>query len=54
VIHVHRDQHAHVQHRFKAVVEEFTAVANSNGQIVIARTYGPAGNPLASGIEVIQ
>ncbi len=39
---------------FKAVVKEFTAVANSSGQIVIAWTYGTAGNPLASGIEVIH
>jgi hypothetical protein len=39
---------------FKAVVKEFTAVANSSGQIVVAWTYGSAGNPLASGIEVLH
>ena len=38
---------------FKAVVQQFTVKANASGQIVIAYTPGVAGNPLASGIEVV-
>lgn len=39
---------------FKAVVEQFAATANSSGQIVIQYSYGSAGNPLASGVEVLS
>jgi beta-galactosidase len=35
-----------------AVVEHFTATANSNGQIVVAYTNGTANQPKSSGIEV--
>ena len=38
---------------YKAVIEEFTTIANASGQIVIAYTYGSIGNPLASGFEII-
>jgi hypothetical protein len=40
--------------QFKAVIEEFAATANANGQVVIAFTYGPKGNPLVSGVEVLH
>lgn len=40
--------------RLKAVVEPFATTANGAGQIVIQYTYGTAGNPLASGIEVLK
>jgi len=40
--------------QFKAVTEQFTATANASGQIVIAWTYGPKGNPLVSAIEVLH
>jgi len=36
----------------KALVEQFTATANSSGQIVIAYTNGTADQPKSSGIEV--
>jgi malectin (di-glucose binding ER protein)/chitobiase/beta-hexosaminidase-like protein len=36
-----------------AVVEQFTATANSNGQITIAYTQGTANFPKSSGIEII-
>jgi trimeric autotransporter adhesin len=36
----------------KALVEEFTATANSSGQIVIAYTNGSADQPKSSGIEI--
>jgi bifunctional ADP-heptose synthase (sugar kinase/adenylyltransferase) len=36
----------------KAVVEQFTATANSSGQIVIAYSNGTADQPKASGIEI--
>ncbi len=36
----------------KALVEQFTATANSSGQIVIAYTNGTADQPKASGIEI--
>ncbi len=39
---------------FTAVVEPFTAVANSSGQIVIAFTKGKANYPQINGIEIIQ
>jgi hypothetical protein len=35
-----------------ALVEQFTATANSSGQIVIAFTDGTANQPLVSGIEI--
>ena len=35
-----------------ALVESFTATANSSGQIVVAFTVGTANQPLASGIEI--
>ncbi|HLG75699.1 MAG TPA: malectin domain-containing carbohydrate-binding protein, partial [Ktedonobacteraceae bacterium] len=37
----------------KALVESFTATANSNGQIVIAFTQGSADNPEVNGVEVL-
>jgi hypothetical protein len=40
--------------QLKAVVEEFAATANANGQVVIAFTYGPKANPLVSGVEVLH
>jgi hypothetical protein len=36
----------------KALVEQFTAIANSSGQIVIAYTNGAADQPKSSGIEI--
>jgi hypothetical protein len=36
----------------KALVEQFTATANSSGQIVIAYTNGTADQPKSSGIEI--
>jgi len=36
----------------KALVEQFTATANSSGQIVIAYTAGSADQPKSSGIEI--
>jgi Malectin domain/Fibronectin type III domain len=36
----------------KALVEQFTATANSSGQIIIAYTNGTADQPKSSGIEV--
>jgi hypothetical protein len=38
---------------FKAVVEEFMATPDANNQIVIQYLAGPAGNALASGLEII-
>ena len=38
---------------FSAVVEQFMTTANSSGNVVIAYTYGAAGDPLASGLEII-
>ncbi len=35
-----------------ALVETFTAPANSSGQIVIAFTVGTANQPVVSGIEI--
>jgi hypothetical protein len=35
-----------------ALVEQFTTVANSSGDIVIAFTTGPADQPVVSGIEI--
>jgi len=36
----------------KALVEQFTATANSSGQIIIAYTNGTADQPKSSGIEI--
>jgi malectin (di-glucose binding ER protein) len=38
---------------FKAIVKQFTAMPDTGGNIILAFTYGPAGNPLLSGLEVI-
>ena len=38
--------------QYKAIVEQFTATANQNGDIVIALTDGTADHPKISGIEV--
>jgi hypothetical protein len=38
----------------KALVREFTTVANSNGQIVIQYLPGSAGNPQSNGIEILK
>lgn len=38
--------------QYKAIVEQFTATANQNGDIVIAFTDGSADHPKISGIEV--
>jgi len=40
--------------RDKAVVEQFTAVANTAGQIVISFTQAGADNPAISGIEILH
>jgi glucan endo-1,3-alpha-glucosidase len=40
--------------RNKAVVEQFTAVANTAGQIVIAFTQAGADNPEVNGIEILH
>ena len=37
----------------KAVVQSFTATANSSGQIVIALTNGSANNALINGVEIL-
>jgi len=39
--------------QFKAVVQQFMTAANSTGSVVVAYTYGTAGDPLASGLEII-
>jgi malectin (di-glucose binding ER protein) len=39
--------------RFKAVVEEFQAVPDANGQISIQYVAGGAGNALANGLEIV-
>jgi len=38
----------------RALTEEFTAVANSSGDIVISFTQGTADNPEVNGIEIVQ
>jgi hypothetical protein len=38
---------------FRAVIKEFEVAADSKGKIIIVYSYGSAGNPLSSGIEVI-
>jgi Malectin domain len=40
--------------RNKVVVEQFTAVANTAGQVVIAFTQAGAGNPEVNGIEILH
>ena len=40
--------------RNKAVVEQFTAVANTAGQVVIAFTQAGPDNPEVNGIEILQ
>jgi hypothetical protein len=40
--------------RNKAVVEQFTAVANTAGQVVIAFTQAGADNPEVNGIEILH
>jgi hypothetical protein len=40
--------------RNKAVVEQFTAVANTAGQIAIAVTQAGADNPEVNGIEILH
>jgi trimeric autotransporter adhesin len=38
----------------KAVVRQFTATANTSGQIAIQYLTGSANNPQSSGVEVIR
>jgi hypothetical protein len=38
---------------FKAVIQEFTSMPDGSNQIVIQYTAGPAGNALASGLEIV-
>jgi len=38
---------------FKAVIQEFTSTPDDTNQIVIQYTAGPAGNALASGLEIV-
>lgn len=38
----------------KAVIREFTATANSSGQLVVQYLHGSANNPQSSGIEIIR
>jgi hypothetical protein len=38
----------------RAITEQFNAVANSSGQIVISFTAGTADNPEVNGIEILQ
>lgn len=38
---------------YKAVVEQFTAKATANGEIVVSFTPGASGNALLSGLEII-
>ncbi len=45
------DIYAHVGGN-AALVEQFTAAANSSGQIVVAFTAGSADNPSIAGIEI--
>jgi hypothetical protein len=37
---------------FKAIAEQFNVTADAGGTINVAYTYGPAGNPLSSAIEL--
>jgi hypothetical protein len=47
------DIYAAAKANFTAVVEQFTATANSSGQIVIAFTNGTTNQPMFNGIEVL-
>ena len=47
------DIYATAKANFTAVVEQFTATANSSGQIVIAFTNGTIDQPMINGVEVL-
>jgi beta-galactosidase len=47
------DIYATAQAKYTAVVEQFTATANSSGQIVIAFTNGTVDQPMINGVEVL-
>jgi len=47
------DIYATAKANFTAVVEQFTATANSSGQIVIAFTNGTVDQPMINGVEVL-
>jgi hypothetical protein len=47
------DIYATAKANFTAVVEQFTAAANSSGQIVIAFTNGTIDQPMINGVEVL-
>ena len=47
------DIYAAAKANFTAVVEQFTATANSSGQIVIAFTNGTKDQPMFNGVEVL-
>jgi len=47
------DIYATAKANFTAVVEQFTATANSSGQIVIAYTNGTIDQPMINGVEVL-
>jgi hypothetical protein len=46
------DIYATAKANYTAVVETFTATANSSGQIVIALTNGAVNQPMLNGIEI--
>ena len=47
------DIYATAQAKYRAVVEQFTATANSSGDIVIAFTNGTVDQPMINGVEVL-
>ncbi len=47
------DIYATAKANFTAVVEQFTATANSSGQILIAFTNGTVDQPMINGVEVL-
>jgi len=47
------DIYATAKANYTAVVEQFTATANSSGQIVIAYTNGSIDQPMINGVEVL-
>jgi hypothetical protein len=47
------DIYATAQAKYTAVVEQFTATANSSGDIVIAFTNGTIDQPMINGVEVL-
>ena len=47
------DIYATAKANFTAVAEQFTATANSSGDIVIAFTNGTIDQPMIEGIEVL-